>query len=318
MLALTMHHMSQASKDTAATQAWTTRSVLAWIEGHLSDKGIDAPKVVARHLVAESIGCDVMDLFTDPDRPTTDPERAALRAMVARATAGEPLQQLLGRSGFMLRDFQVNANVLVPRDATESLVRAVLTWVRGIDPQDRPEPLAITDIGTGSGCIAITLALELPTAQVLAVDCSASALAVARANVEQHGVSDRLTCAQGDLLEPLGEHVHIIVSNPPYISDERFEALSSTVQDHEPAMALRGGSDGLDIVRRLVAQASDRLHPGGLLAMEVDDWHVHTVAKLCTAAGLVNARVLQDAWGDERIVLAEKVPGTFSSLHLDA
>ena len=313
-----MHTMAQASKDTLARETWTTRLLLAWIEGHLTDKAIDAPKVVARHLVAESIGCDVMELFTHPDRPTTNSQRETLRALVTRAAAGEPLQQLLGRSGFMLRDFQVNASVLVPRDSTESLVRAVLTWVRGIDPQDRPEPLTIADIGTGSGCIAITLALELPTAKVLAVDCSDSALAVAMDNVAQHDVSHRLTCVEGDLLGPLEDDVHIIVSNPPYISDERFEALASTVQAHEPSLALRGGIDGLDVVRRLVAQAPGRLHPGGLLAMEVDDWHVHKAAQLCTQAGLVNARVLRDAWGDERIVLAEMATNTPPSLHLDA
>ena len=269
------------------------------------DKGVDAPKVVARHLVAQSIGCDVMDLFTDPDRPTTDPERTVLRALVARTTAGEPLQQLLGRSGFMLRDFQVSADVLVPRDATESLVRAVLTWVRGLDAPDRPDPLTIADIGTGSGCIAVTLALELPDAQVLAVDCSEPALTIAATNIELHGVSEHVTTAHGDLLEPLTEDMHIIVSNPPYISDDRFDALSRTVKDHEPALALRGGPDGLDVVRRLVAAAPERLHPCGLLAMEVDDWHVQTAAHVCSEAGFGNVRVLRDAWGDERIVLAQ-------------
>jgi release factor glutamine methyltransferase len=298
-----MYHMTSTSNQTGSP-TWTTRTLLEWIEGHLVDKGVDAPKVVSRHLVAESIGCDVMDLFTDPDRRTTDAERATLRAFVARATAGEPLQQLLGRSGFMLRDFQVTNDVLVPRDATESLVRAVMTWVRGIDAEQRPDPLMIADVGTGSGCIAVTLALELPASRIQAIDCSEAALVIASANIEQHSVSTQVMPVQGDVLETVTDPVHIVVSNPPYISDERFDALDATVKAHEPAVALRGGPDGLDVVRRLVESAPSKLLAGGLLAMEVDDWHVHTVADLCTEAGLLDARVLRDAWGDERIVLA--------------
>ncbi|MCH2136206.1 MAG: peptide chain release factor N(5)-glutamine methyltransferase [Phycisphaerales bacterium] len=284
---------------------WTTRALLEWIESHLEARGVDGVKVVARHLVAEALGCDVMDLFTDPDRPASEEERASLRRLVARASAGEPLQQILGRSGFMLRDFKVTSDVLVPRDATESLVRAVMTFTRGVDPEDRPQPWRIADVGTGSGCIAITLALELEQSQVKAIDCSEAALAVAGANIERHGVADRVEVLHGNLLEPLQAPQHIIVSNPPYISDARWEQLDPIVRDHDPELALRAGVDGLDVVRPLIGAAPDLLEAGGLLALEVDDWHTDQVAELCTKAGLVNARVLKDAWGDDRCVLAE-------------
>jgi release factor glutamine methyltransferase len=285
---------------------WTTRALLAWIESHLEGKGVDAPRVQARHLVAEVIGCDVITLFTDPDRATSKQERETLRGLVTRAAEGAPLQQILGRSGFMLRDFEVTPDVLVPRDATESLVRAVLTWHRGIEPSERPQPLDIIDVGTGTGCIAITLALELEHARVRAIDCSAEALDVARTNIERHGVGDRVKVMQGDGLHGVKEAAHVIVSNPPYISDDRFQALDPVVREHEPAVALRGGADGLDVIRPLVEAAPASLHPGGLLALEVDDWHAADVARCCDAAGLQDARVLKDAWGDDRIVIASK------------
>ena len=287
-------------------QQWTPRALLAWIESHLEDKGVDAPRVQARHLVAEALGCDVMELFTDPDRATTESQRDSLRALVTRASDGTPLQQILGRSGFMLRDFKVTPDVLVPRDATESLVRAVLTWHRGVDPDQRPQQLEIVDVGTGSGCIAITLALELPGACITAIDCSEAALLVAQANIERHAVGDRVQAVLGELLSDLSLPVHVIVSNPPYISDERFEALDPVVREHEPPLALRGGNDGLDVIRPLVQSAPARLRPGGLLALEVDDWHAADVADCCTAAGLQDAKVLKDAWGDDRIVTASK------------
>ena len=288
--------------ETANT--WTTRSLLVWIEAHLQAKHVDAPRVFARHIVAEALACDVMDLFTDADRLATDAERDRLRPLVARAGAGEPLQQLLGRAMFSFREFEVNADVLAPRDATESLVRAVLTWHRGLDPDDRPDPLLVADIGTGTGCVAITLAAELESVWAIAVDCSPEALAVAQRNIDRHGLGDRIVATLGDLLEPITEPVHVIVSNPPYINDADFEELDAIVRDHEPALALRGGPDGLDVIRPLVAAASERLLPDGLLALETCTSHAQQVADLCAQAGLIEAKVLRDGWGEERIVTA--------------
>lgn len=287
---------------------WTTRDLLAWIESHLQERQIDAPRVFARHIVAEALACDVMDLFTDADRPATQEERDRLRALVTRAAAGEPLQQLLGRTMFSFRDFEVTADVLAPRDATESLVRAVLCWHRGIKPEARPDPLLLADIGTGTGCIAITLAAELKSVWAVAVDCSPEALAVAARNIERYALGDRVVATLGNLLEPITEPVHVIVSNPPYINDADFEKLDAVVRDYEPALALRGGPDGLDVIRPLVAAASERLLPDGLLALETCTTHVSQVAELCTEAGLVDAAVRRDGWGEDRIVTAKMRP----------
>ena len=194
--------------------------------------------------------------------------------------------------------------MLAPRDATESLVQAVQTWHRGLDQDARPDPLLVADIGTGTGCIAVTLAADIPAAWVMAVDCCPAAAAVAQSNVDAHELGDRVVVTEGLLLEPLTQQVHVIVSNPPYINDADFAALDATVKDHEPALALRGGADGLDVIRPLVAAAPARLLEGGLLAMEVCTTHAAAVAELCTQAGLSSIKVLRDAWGDERIVTA--------------
>jgi release factor glutamine methyltransferase len=291
-------------------QAWSTRTLLAWIEGHLKDRSIDEPGLVARWLMAHVIGTDPIHLYTDLDRPASPAERARLRELVKRAAAHEPVQYLLGEGGFLGRQFEVGPGVLIPRTATEGLVQHVLTWHRGLDPDTRPDPLWIADIGTGSGCIGITLALQLPMASVVAADVSPEATACATRNVAKHGLVNRLEVVQGDLCGPLAGRgldgrFHAIVSNPPYICDTRYEQMQRNVKSFEPSTALRGGADGLDIVRRLFETAPQHLMPGGLLTVEVDDINAAEACRIAAATGtLTNCRVLKDEFGDERFVTA--------------
>ncbi len=291
-------------------QAWSTRTLLAWIEGHLKERSIDEPALVARWLMARAIDTDPIHLYTDLDRPASPQERTALRDLVRRAAMHEPVQYLLGEGGFLGRQFEVGPGVLIPRTATEGLVQHVLTWHRGLAPEKRPDPLWIADIGTGTGCIAVTLALQLPTARVVAVDVSAEAVSYAARNVAKHGIGDRVEVAQGDLCEPLPSRgmdgrFHVIVSNPPYVDDARYEQIQPNIKSFEPAAALRGGADGLDIVRVLLDSAPQHLLHGGLLAVEVDDLHAAEACRIAAASGqLVDCRVLKDEFGDDRFVSA--------------
>lgn len=283
--------------------------MLAWIEPHLRQKGVDDAQVVARWLVARALGVDPIHLYTDLDRPVTPEERGLLRDLVKRAAAHEPVQYLLGEAGFLGRPFQVGPGVLVPRTTTETLVNLVLTWHRGLEPDDRPETLDIVDVGTGSGCIAVSLALHIEGVRVKAVDVDEQALAWARRNVEAHGVSDRVSLLKGDLLAPVDAPVHVVVSNPPYISDARFENMAPVVRDHEPHAALRAGSDGLDVIRRVLDQAGPVLCAGGLLVVECDDHHAGDVLALAHGHGTwADARIVRDEFGDDRFLVATRSP----------
>jgi release factor glutamine methyltransferase len=291
-------------------QVWSTRTLLAWIEGHLKERSVDEPALVARWLMARAIDADPIHLYTDLDRPASPQERTALRELVRRAAMHEPVQYLLGEGGFLGRQFEVGPGVLIPRAATEGLVQHVLTWHRGLAPEKRPDPLWIADIGTGTGCIAVTLALQLPTARVVAVDVSAEAIVHAARNVAKHSIGDRVEVVQGDLCEPLqsrgmGGRFHVIVSNPPYVDDARYEQIQPNIKSYEPAAALRGGTDGLDIVRVLFDSAPQHLLHGGLLAVEVDDLHAAEACRIVADSGqFVDCRVLKDEFGDDRFVSA--------------
>ncbi len=287
---------------------WTTRTLLEWIEGHLATKGVQEPLITARWLVADVIGTDPIHLYTDLDRPASPDELASLRSLVQRATQHEPVQYMLGEAGFLGRLFNVTPAVLIPRTATELLVQLFDTWWRQMDPETRPAPLHVADLGTGSGCIAVSIALQRAEAQVVGADIQADALAVAATNVQRHEVEDRVTLVTSDLfagLADLGDRgrFHAIVSNPPYIDDQRYAQLDPNVQQHEPAVALRGGADGLEIVSRLIAEAPAHLLPGGLLAIEVDDHHAAAAKSLMDQAGLCEARVVPDEHGDDRFVV---------------
>jgi release factor glutamine methyltransferase len=257
--------------------------------------------------MAKVINTDPIHLYTDLDRPASAQERAALRQLVERAAKHEPVQYLLGEGGFLGRLFEVGPGVLVPRTATETLVQHVLTWHRGLVPEDRPDPLHIADIGTGSGCIGITLAMHLETAMVIGVDCDETAVAVAGRNAARHHLADRVSIVQGDLCDPLVAPVHVLVSNPPYIDDAHWSAMKPNVRTFEPSIALRGGPDGLDVVRRLIDQAPQHVLPGGLLVVETDDHHAAAARDLVAGTGeFEDCRVLRDEFGDDRFVTASR------------
>ena len=192
------------------------------------------------------------------------------RALVARRAAREPVAYIIGHREFWGLEFEVTRDVLIPRPETELIVEETLALAR--DSSGGPGALGnsptIVDVGTGSGCLAVALAHELPRARVIAIDVSTAALHVAKRNADRHGVSSRITWHAGSLLEPIDRAVDLIVSNPPYVPLGDAPALPPDVRDYEPPVALFSGGDGLATIRALVKQAVDRVKPGGALIFE--------------------------------------------------
>ena len=295
-------------------QRWTTRSLLAWMTEAFTRQDLDAPRLCAELLLSHVIGCDRLRLYMDPDRPASPLERDALRALVARALKNEPVQYLVGEAWFFSLPLHVDRRVLIPRPATETIVEHVLQHARAAGRTR--EPLLIADVCTGSGAIAIALAKHLPEARVIATDISADALDVAQQNIERHALNARVELLCGDLLAPLESHpiagragaLDYIVSNPPYIPDEEWEAVAPNVREHEPERALRAPPDGLTFIRRLIEQSVFYLADGGHLLIEAAASRAGAAADLARASpSLSDVRVLDDFEGLPRVVLAERV-----------
>ncbi|MEX1111801.1 MAG: peptide chain release factor N(5)-glutamine methyltransferase [Chthoniobacterales bacterium] len=250
--------------------------VLRGTERYLADRGVENPRLNAEHLLAHALGLKRMELYLQFDRALTETERAPLRDMVKRRGAREPLQHALGTAEFHGRTFTCDKRGLVPRPETEQLVELALEMTK-----DKPAA-AILDIGTGSGVIALTVALELPAAAIHATDLSPAALALAAENAERHSLNERITFHQADLLPPGDTRFDLIIANLPYIPADEIASLSPEVR-HDPTSALDGGPDGLDLIRRLIDTAPDRLTPRGALLLEIGAGQADAVSTLLAA-----------------------------------
>jgi release factor glutamine methyltransferase len=240
---------------------------------------------------------------------------AVYDALVARRERREPVAQIAGVREFWMRDFEVTRDVLTPRPETELIVEEALASREDPSPGSgrrrlqaidgmAPRRLRVVDVGTGSGCLAVTLALEMPEADVLAVDISERALVIARRNAERLGAAHRVRFVRTNLLEGIAPGIDLIVSNPPYVPDGHRQALSSEVRDYEPHEAVLGGPDGFDVIRQLVARASERLAPGGRLLMEFGAGQDDGVRALLTGtAGVVLYGIRDDLQGIPRMAI---------------
>jgi release factor glutamine methyltransferase len=264
----------------------------------LAASGVDSPRLTAEAVLAHVLGVTRTQLLARPEQTLPAPALAEFRSLVARAAQGEPLAYLTGRREFCGLDFLVDARVLVPRPETELLVELALSHLHTCIPTH------ILDIGTGSGCIAVTLAVRLPSARVTATDISAAALALARLNAARHGVSDRIDFIQSDLLSAC--HLppaacHLLVANLPYIPSDTLPRLP--VSRHEPALALDGGPDGLALIRRLLADAPGVMAPHGRLLLEINDAQsADTLALAHAAFPSAQIEMHKDFAGLERVI----------------
>ena len=250
--------------------------VLRGTERYLADRGVENPRLNAEHLLAHALGLKRMELYLQFDRPLSETERAPLRDLVKRRGAREPLQHILGTAEFHGRSFLCDQRALIPRPETEQLVELALDLAKA-----HATP-ALLDIGTGSGVIPLTLALELPAATIHATDLSPDALALAAANADRHQLTERVIFHQADLLPPGDTRFDLIIANLPYIASGEIAALSPEVR-HDPLTALDGGADGLDFIRRLIDSAPARLAPGGALLLEIGAGQADAVNALLAA-----------------------------------
>jgi release factor glutamine methyltransferase len=293
--------LSNSPKPTDAP--WTVRRVLDWTIGYLKEHGSESARLDAEVLLAHARNCKRIQLYTDYDAVLPDDVRARMRELVKRRAAAEPVAYLVGHREFFSLDFEVTRDVLIPRPDTETLVVEALELLKPV-----AEP-RVLEIGTGSGCIAVSLAVNRPEAQVIATDASPDALTAASRNVERHGVVEQIEFRKGDLFAPLkeGEQFNLIVSNPPYVPTAEIDRLAADVREHEPRSALDGGTDGLDVIRRIVAGAAPYLAPGGWVVLECSPEQVTAVRELFGDAGFGEVHVRQDLAGRGRAVCARSL-----------
>jgi release factor glutamine methyltransferase len=243
------------------------REALSQTVAELRGANVPSPTLAAELLLMHVLGAERAWLYAHLDDPLDAPAAERYRELVRRRAAGTPTQYLTGRQEFWGLEFEVTPDVLIPRPETEHVVEVALARLG--EKRERG-PLRVADVGTGTGCLAVALARELPAAQIFAGDISPPALAVARRNAARHGMAGRVTFVQSDLLAAFASRTfNLIVSNPPYIGQQESGTLPREVREHEPAQALFAGEQGMEVYPLLITQAADRLVPGGLLVMEL-------------------------------------------------
>ncbi len=281
----------------APPKTWTIGSLVKWATDDFRTRGIENPRLDAELLVAHALEIDRMRVILDANRPLEGAELVQLRDLVKRRRAFEPIAYLRGYREFYGLTFRVDKRVLVPRPDTETLVDAALARSTHVSMSMRQ-----LDLCTGSGCVAIAMARQRPTAMVFASDVSADALAVARENALRLGAYNVALVASDLFAAFAGKRFDVITANPPYIATPEIATLMPDVRDHEPRLALDGGADGLDLVRRIVAAAPDHLERGGVLAMEIGAGEAPATVALFEARGFVDVRVHRDIARIERVV----------------
>ncbi|MDO4400688.1 MAG: HemK/PrmC family methyltransferase [Coriobacteriia bacterium] len=324
----------------AGDTTWTIRSMLEWCSGYLGRHGDEAPRRSAEVLVGKACGLERIELYLDMDRPLSAGELDVLREDVRRRGQGMPLQYITGTAPFRYLEVEVAPGVLIPRPETEVLVSEALAMLppapKPQDSYDRvllaelrresegegegespaeeaaaEEPeLLVADICTGSGCIACSIATEHPLTRVVATDIAPEAIALARKNAARFDVADRVEVLEGDLgacIDPefMGSF-DLVVSNPPYVPTAVLSEIPREVADYEPALALDGGADGLDLFRRLATWSLQALKPGGGFACELHETCLDAAADIARDAGFTEIRIVNDLTNRPRVLVAKR------------
>jgi release factor glutamine methyltransferase len=283
-------------------------------------RAADVPSftLAAELLLLHVLERDRSYLYAHPEEQISDAQLDRFFALIRRRAAGEPTQHLTGKQEFWGLEFEVTPDVLIPRPETEHVIevaldRLALREIRaGRHQTTKGEGLLIADIGTGSGCIAIALAKELPAARFYATDISDAALEVACRNAKHHAVADRIHFAEANLIDPCGDFhspliFDLVVSNPPYIGQREAASLPREVREHEPGVALLGGEEGYEMYINLIGQAAANLKSGGILVLELGHDSLDAVRALLDAANWTNISVTNDLAGIPRVLAAERI-----------
>ena len=291
----------------ASEELWTVRRILDWTIGFLERKGDEHPRLSAEWLLSNATGLSRVELYMSFDRPLMGEELDLMREGVRRRGAGEPLQYVTGEMPFRHIVLRCEPEVLIPRPETEILVDAAL---EGVDASDASMP-RVLEVGTGTGCIACSLAVERKNAIVIATDLSPRAARLAQRNADALNVGGRVDVVECDLIAGVPEELMgsfaVLVSNPPYIPSDVVPLLPYEVRGFEPGLALDGGNDGLDVFRRILEVAPAVLAAGGMLCVELFEENVHDAADLVREQdGWTHVEVREDLTHRPRVLVAQR------------
>lgn len=296
--------MGESRPAVESSEVWTVARILDATTPFLKQHGSDTPRLDAQILLAFVRKCARIELYTNFNTPLTDAERTQMRELVKRRSQAEPVAYLVGHREFFSLDFKVTKDVLIPRPDTETLVMEALECAKAFAAP------RILDLCTGSGCVVISLAVNVPAAVCTATDISPAALQIAKENAQTHKVAERIEFYEGDLFAAIPETAQfdLIVSNPPYVPEGEIAELDPDVRNHEPLGALKAGVDGMLFLNQIVEKAAGYLVAGGWLALETGVEQAPLTAKALEGRSeFTNVRVVKDSGGQPRVVLAQRV-----------
>jgi len=286
---------------------WTIQNLLNWTAEYLTNKSVDSPRLSAELLLSHALGLKRIELYTQFDKEVPQQQLDLLHGLVKRAGLHEPVAYLTGGTEFYSLQLDITADCLIPRPETELLVQRAIEFLRTRDGIQY-----VCDLCTGSGCIAVAIAKNVPDARVTATDISAAALEVATRNVEKHRLKEQVRLPCGDLFEPIIQQLDVsqfdlIVCNPPYVSTAEYEKLEKNVKDYEPVSALLAGADGLDVYHRIIEKVDEFLKPGAALMLEIGYAQGPAVRNLLEQTGaFAEIKIEKDLHDNDRIVIAHK------------
>jgi release factor glutamine methyltransferase len=286
-------------------EPWTIQKLLSWVTEYFTGKGVDSPRLNTEWLLSYALGLKRIELYTQFGKVVGQEQLSQLHELVKRAGAHEPIAYLTGKKEFYSLEFEITKDCLIPRPETELLVERAIEFLRMRNGEQ-----FVCDLCTGSGCVAVAIARNFANCRFVATDISDAALAVAEKNVAKHGLMNRIKLLQGDLFEPviagLGPaKFDLIVCNPPYVSEPDYEKLARNVKDFEPKSALTAGQDGLDIIKKIIADANRHLKPAGTLMFEIGNEQGNTVHKLLETAGYFgDVKIEKDYSNLDRVAIA--------------
>ncbi|MEG2459326.1 MAG: peptide chain release factor N(5)-glutamine methyltransferase [Raoultibacter sp.] len=287
---------------------WTIKAALDWTQGYLERKGDENSRLSAQWLLCAATGLSRIDLYTHFDQPLSPEERETLRGQVTRRGTGEPLQYITGEVGFRYITLKVEPGVLIPRPETEVLVGLGLAALGACD--QATDAYLVADLCTGTGCVACSIAHENPVAHVIATDISPDAVQLARKNSEALGLDARIEVIECDLGAGIDAQLmgtfDLVISNPPYVPTSVVKTIPDEVKNFEPALALDGGPDGLDLFRRLLPFAHGALKPGGTLAVELHEEGMEHAVSLAEKAGFTAVHIVRDLADKPRVLVATR------------
>jgi release factor glutamine methyltransferase len=285
----------------SVAESWTVRRLIDWCEEYLSRQKIEQARLDAEILLADCLGVERVWLYAYPEEIVSDVLREDFRQKIHRRACREPVGRILGRAFFFRECYKIDASVLFPRKETEFLVEGALEYLQ------KRKTAFVVDLGTGSACVLLSLLKSVPKIRGFGSDLSRGALKMAQCNARELGLASRCSWWQGDLLAALKEgSVDLLLSNPPYIAEIDADELMPEVKNHDPALALFSGVDGLQFYRRLFPEAFQVLKEGACLGVEVGQGQASLVAALAVGAGLRHDRTVRDYSGIDRILWFSK------------